>query len=153
MNWWSFWIGKSIVGLGIVSEAAPMMLYEVSICKTKIATSNFSVNWAAIWLLLGASQAENLVVENLSANARDIKDESSIPGYRGSPGGGHGNPLQYSCLENPMDSGAWQAMVHRVTMILKQLSTQSGWLVLRLTHPSNYIILSMHFYIRKMIFD
>ena len=152
MNWWDFWIGKSIVGLGIVSEAAPMMLYEVSICKTKIATSNFSVNWAAIWLLLGASQAE-LVVENLSANARDIKDESSIPRYRGSPGGRHGNPLQYSCLENPMDSGAWQAMVHRVTMILKQLSTQSGWLVLRLTHPSNYIILSMHFYIRKMIFD
>ena len=39
----------------------------------------------------------------------------SIPELGGSPGGGHGNPLQYSCLENPMDRGAWQAMVHGVT--------------------------------------
>ena len=38
-----------------------------------------------------------------------------IPGWGRSPGGGNGNPLQYSCLENPMDRGAWQAMVHRVT--------------------------------------
>ena len=78
MNWWGFWISKSIVGLRIVSEAAPIMLYAVSICKTKTAISNFSVNWAAIWLLLGASQAE-LVVKNLPANARDMKDEGSIP--------------------------------------------------------------------------
>ena len=41
-------------------------------------------------------------------------DPSSIPGLRRSPGGGHGNPLQYSCLENPMDRGAWQAVVHGV---------------------------------------
>ena len=48
----------------------------------------------------------------------------SIPGSRRSPGGGHGNPLQYSCLENPMDRGAWRAAVHRVTKSrtrLKQL--------------------------------
>ena len=38
----------------------------------------------------------------------------SIPGLGRSPGGGHGNPLQYSCLENPMDRGAWRAVVHRV---------------------------------------
>ena len=42
-------------------------------------------------------------------------DVSSIPGLGRSPGGGSGNPLQYSCLENPMDRGAWQATVHRVT--------------------------------------
>ena len=55
-----------------------------------------------------------LVVKNLPANAEDIKDLGSIPGSRRSPGGGHGNPLQYSCLENPMDRRAWQATVHRV---------------------------------------
>ena len=62
----------------------------------------------------------------LPGSAGGIRDVGSIPGSGRSPGGEHGNPLQYSCLENPMDSGAWQAMVHRVTMILKQLSTQSG---------------------------
>ena len=46
----------------------------------------------------------------------------SVPGLGRSPGEGHGNPLQYSCLENPMDRGAWQATVHRVTKIWTQLS-------------------------------
>ena len=55
------------------------------------------------------------MVKNLSANAGDIRDVGSIPGLGRSPGGGHGNPLQYSCLENPTDRGAWQATVHRVT--------------------------------------
>ena len=54
------------------------------------------------------------MVTNLPANAGDIRDEGSIPGAGGrSPRAGHGNPLQYSCLENPMDKGAWQATVHR----------------------------------------
>ena len=63
--------------------------------------------------------------QNLPANARDIGDPGSIPGSGRSPGGGHGNLLQYSCLENPMDKGAWRARVHRVTKsqaCLKQLS-------------------------------
>ena len=47
-----------------------------------------------------------LVVKNLSANAGDIRDAVSILGLGRSPGGGHGNPLQYSCLENPMDRGS-----------------------------------------------
>ena len=55
-----------------------------------------------------------LVVKNLPPNAGDIKDSSLIPGWGRFPGGGHGNPLQYSCLENPMDRGVWQAIVHRV---------------------------------------
>ena len=55
-----------------------------------------------------------LVVKNLPANARDIRDLDLIPGSKRSPGGENGNPLQYSCLENPMDSGAWQAIVHEV---------------------------------------
>ena len=51
------------------------------------------------------------MVENPFANAGDIKDVGSIPGLERSPGGGHSNPLWYSCLENPIDRGAWQAAV------------------------------------------
>ena len=54
-----------------------------------------------------------LMVQNPPANAGDIRDTGSTPGSRRSPGGGHGNPLQYSCLENPMDKGDWWATVQR----------------------------------------
>ena len=54
------------------------------------------------------------MVKNPPANAGDIRDVGSIPGFGRFPGGGHGNPLLYSCLKNPMDTGAWQATVHRV---------------------------------------
>ena len=55
-----------------------------------------------------------LVVKNPFASSEDVRDVSSIPGLGRSPGEGHGNPLQYSRLENPMDRGAWRATVHRV---------------------------------------
>ena len=55
-----------------------------------------------------------VMLKNLLANAGDIKDVCSIPGSGRSPEEGNGNPLQYSCLENPMDGGAWQATVHEV---------------------------------------
>ena len=55
-----------------------------------------------------------LVVKKLPANAGDVRDVGSIPGFRRSPGGGHDNLLQYSCLGNPMDRGAWQATVYGV---------------------------------------
>ena len=55
------------------------------------------------------------VVKNLPANTGDVRDMGSVPGLRGTPGGGHSNPLQYSCLENPMERGAWQATVHGVS--------------------------------------
>ena len=55
-----------------------------------------------------------LVVKNPPANAGDIKDLGSVSGLGLSPGGGRGNPFQYSCLEKPMDRGAWWATVHRV---------------------------------------
>ena len=58
--------------------------------------------------------AVTLGVKNLPASTGDVKDTGSIPGSGGSPGGGHDNPLQYSCLESPMDRGAWQDTVHRV---------------------------------------
>ena len=56
-----------------------------------------------------------LVVKNLPANEGDIKDTGSIPGWGRSPGGAHGSPLQYSCLENPMDRGVRWATVQSVT--------------------------------------
>ena len=55
-----------------------------------------------------------LVVKNSPANARDIRDRASVPGSGRFPGLGHENPPQYSCLENPLDRGAWRATVHRV---------------------------------------
>ena len=55
-----------------------------------------------------------LVVKNPPANAGDTGDVGLISGLGRSPGGGNGNPLQYSCLENPMDRGAWRATVHGV---------------------------------------
>ena len=64
--------------------------------------------------LILASQVA-LVVKNPPANAGDIREMSSVPGWGKLPGGGDGNPLQYSGLENPMDRGAWQATVHGVT--------------------------------------
>ena len=55
-----------------------------------------------------------VAVKNLPANAGDIRDAGLIAGLGRSPGGGNGNPLQDSCLDSPMDRGAWQATVHRV---------------------------------------
>ena len=70
-----------------------------------------------------------LVVKNLPANEGDVRDEGSVPGLGRSPGGGHGSPLQYSCLETPMDRRAWWATVHRVAKSwaqLKRLSMHVG---------------------------
>ena len=63
-----------------------------------------------------------MVVKNLPANAGDARDAESIPGLGRSPGGGNGNPLQYSCLGNPMDTGAWLAIIHGVAKSRTRLS-------------------------------
>ena len=55
-----------------------------------------------------------LVEKNPPANTGDLRDAASTPGSGRAPGGGYGGPLQFSCLENPMDRGVWQAKVHRV---------------------------------------
>ena len=54
------------------------------------------------------------MVKNPPANAEDVRDTSSIPGSGISPGEGHGNPFQYSCLKNPVDRGAWRVIVHGI---------------------------------------
>ena len=65
------------------------------------------------------------MVENLPANAGDAGDTGLIPGSGRFPEVGNGNPLQYSCLENSMDRGAWRAIGHGVTKSLTQLNTHS----------------------------
>ena len=64
------------------------------------------------------------MVKNLPSNAGDARDDGSISGSGRSPGGGLGNPLQYSCLKNPMDRGDWQATVYRVT---ESDTTEATW--------------------------
>ena len=65
-----------------------------------------------------------LVVKNPPASAGDVRDAGSIPESGSSPGGGHGNPLQCSCLENPVDRGAWRAAVHR---LIESDTTEAAW--------------------------
>ena len=71
-------------------------------------TEKYSVSIILFGYKGGTSGKESAV------NEGNVRDSGLIPGLGRSPGGGHGNPLQYSCLENPMDRGAWRATVHRV---------------------------------------
>ena len=102
---------------GLECELSDWVIFRRSFyaTKPKINIGRNTINWPS-WNE-GACEAAQvaLVVKNLPANVRDIRDEGSIPGSGGSPGGGHGNPLQCSCLENSMDRGAWLATDHGVT--------------------------------------
>ena len=83
-----------------------------------------------------------LVVKNPPANARDVRDAGSFPGSGRSPGEGYSSPLQCSCLENPMERGAWQAIVHRVAQSrtpLKRLSTHA---LGRSGNPSGFLVVT-----------
>jgi len=68
--------------------------------------------------------------KELTCHAGDLRDAGSIPGLGRSPRGGYGNPLQYSCLDHPMDRGAWQAIVHRVAQSWTRLKRLSRHAVL-----------------------
>ena len=76
--------------------------------------------WQRCGLYIWSSQVV-LMVKNLTANVGDIKDVGSLPRSGRSSGRKHGNLIQYSCLDNPMDRGAWWAMAHRVTKSRPQL--------------------------------
>ena len=89
--------------LSVTHSVAPPLSLEDGRQGWKFQVSNYSL----VFLLTSPLA---VVVKNLLANAGDIRDACSIPGLGRSPGGGHGNPLQYSCLENPMDIGAWRAI-------------------------------------------
>ena len=83
--------------------------------------------------MLGASQVA-LVVKHPPANAGDVRDANLIPGSGRSPEEGQSNPLQYSCLENPMDRGAWWAMVHGVPKSRTQLKRLSKYMTQSLAY-------------------
>ena len=80
----------------------------------KLSINDCVINILDFVCSTGASQVA-LVVKNLPANAGDLRDAGLTPGLGRSSGGGNGNPLQYSCLENPMDRAAWWATVQEVT--------------------------------------
>ena len=80
----------------------------------KCSTVSVAPNACPVYYLQELTPQVVLVVRNSSAKAGDERDAGSVPGPGRSPGGGHGNPLQYSCLENPMDRGAWWATIHGV---------------------------------------
>ena len=83
----------------------------------------------------GASQVA-LVVKNPPTNSGDTRNVGLIPGWGRSPGGWHGNPLQYSCLENPMDREAWWAAVHKVA---KSQTRLSDWALALASCPARFM--------------
>ena len=94
-----------------------------------------------------------LVVKNPPANAGDMRYSGLIPGLGGSPGESHGNPLQYSCLENPIERGAWWAMVHRFAKSqtrVKQLSMQkeinSDYIYLKKSYKFHIVVSILLFF-------
>ena len=136
MLWW--WINieiSSFIQRWLISYSGNMSKRDQSGTSLLHSTQALRVIWeqhldSHCQFLLGASQVA-LVVKTLPANAGDIRDTGSTPGSGSSPGERHGNPLQYSCLENPMDRGAWWVTVQRVAKswtLLKWLSTHnSDW--------------------------
>ena len=110
------------ITLGLVVRPGDQSIWKecpVTSTLTEIFTGYacLSSSFLALWSCIASSGASQAVpvVKNPPANAGDARDAISIPGLGRFPGGGHGNPFQYSCLENPMDRGAWWATVHGVT--------------------------------------
>ena len=107
-----------------------MVNFLVMYCTTANQDVTVSMNWIKNTydlsvLYFWSSQVVLVIKDPTTASVGDIKDVGSIPGSGRSPGEGHGNPLQYSCLENSTDRGAWQDTIHGITQSqtqLKQLS-------------------------------
>ena len=118
-HFYSFACGHPVFSALFIEET---IVFPLSILDTFFKRSISFYVWAP-W----ASQVA-LVVKNPTANTGDVRDMGLIPALGRSPGGGHDNPLQYSCLENPMDREARPAKVYRLTKSqtwLKQRSTQA----------------------------
>ena len=129
-NFPQFIVIHTVKGFGIVNKAEIDVFLKLccffgnpaDVGNLICGSSGFSKSILNIWkfsvhVLLKPNL--ELVVKNLPANARDLREVGSVSGSGRSPGGGHGNPLQYSCLENPMDRGAcrlqsiwWQRIRH-----------------------------------------
>jgi len=91
--------------------------FKESVSKVLQKNSCFELIYVTIWASLVTQ-----MVKNLPAVLRATGDQGSVPGLGRSPGEGNGNPLEYSCLENPIDRGAWQATVHGVAMSQTRLT-------------------------------
>ena len=126
---------KGTGSMPATDRSRPEPPFSLSLCflwpRSTIAFSTSPVSGQ------GVSQVV-LVVKNLPANARDARDVGSIPGLGIYPGGGHGNPLQYSCLENPLYRGAWLAIVHRVTKSRTQLKQHTCKVTFAIPHILHY---------------
>ena len=117
------------VGISRILGICHPGLYVVWVCNF-LHQSCFIFFICCLILFRGVSRVAR-VVKTPSPNAGDIRDSGLIPGLGRSPGEGHVNPLQYSCLDNPMDRRAWQATLHSVVNSrtqLKWLSTRAAWL-------------------------
>ena len=125
-NSWSSWMARHVVPISLTvmrvgSEPSPYPFKEQPLRKNSYIGSVLTIRppWRSpegsflslIFLYMYACVSRvALVVKNLPAIAADERDIGLIPELGRSPGGGHGNPLQYPCLENPTDRGAWQAI-------------------------------------------
>ena len=103
-----------------------MVNFLVMYCTTANQDVTVSMNWIKNTydlsvLYFWSSQVVLVIKDPTTASVGDIKDVGSIPGSGRSPGEGHGNPLQYSCLENSTDRGAWQDTIHGITQSQTQL--------------------------------
>ena len=92
-------------------------VHSLSLCHSLVILTafwTFSLLLYLLWWSRWCSGSTWITVKNLPAKAGDARDAGSISGSGRSPGGGNDNPFQHSCLENPMDSGAWWAIIHGV---------------------------------------
>ena len=114
-------LGNGVIVLDIQGSCVECGKWFLPACDFVHIWRTISWRWGGS---LGASQVPQLV-KNPPASTVDVRDVGLFPGLRRSPGEGTDNPLQYSCLENPMDREAWQSTVHRVTKSLMRLSTHT----------------------------
>ena len=100
-----------------IIEKARELQKNIYFCFIDYAKAFDCVDHNKLWKILkeiGIPDHPTCLLRNLYANVGDMGDSGFVPGSGRSPGGGHGNPLQYACLENPMDRGAWRAVVYGV---------------------------------------
>ena len=113
--WITFFIcymGTKIVSIQKVEMSTKYITQ--SLASNECSKIQAAAHGFCMWISGHGTSQVALLGKNPPANAGDVRDTNSIPGWGRSPGGGHGDPLQCSCLENPTDRGAWRAAVHRV---------------------------------------
>ena len=121
------------------------IILEIVYTENILVTINRLFEWpdhlVKVFILHGASQVVLMVKKPLDS-AGDLRDAGSVLGSGRSPGGGHDNPLQYSCLENPMDRGAWGATVREVTksrIRMKCLSAHTHYMAFKEHWPKGLL--------------